>query len=350
VATSVNGQRLNLGVSTLGKQTERIESGLQVPDCTLRKIGPGLAKMDLRHSDPLGEVVRLGDLPEPRRYLHVVPARAADGSGVEQPLPPLNLTVGATRAGKSNRSWALIRLILDEGIPLRLRVFDPKRQEFAALAKAAYQYENEVTRWPEFLGHAYGGLMGRQEWLAGRGIKELRSFTDENPLDLMILDEFLSVLAFRHYDVIVDGRKVKAGPLLSQFASQCLAAGFGVEAGAQLGQKEVLGEVRDLFPTATCLRVPPQASEMVNAVLGPGAAGMFPAHEIPAGRHTAGVGYSRTPSGMVLRTRVAYLDDDERAEVVKQVAEETARIKQAMASARKRRAEQPKDDEMPEAA
>lgn len=328
VSATVNLQRLALPVSALSKFSEHIESGLPVNACSISKIGKGLATMDLRHTDPLGETVPVDRLPAPTRRLHVVPQLAEDGRGVEQPLPPLHLTVGATRAGKSVRSWVLIKLILDAGVPLRVRIFDPKRQEWPAMAGAAWDYESDVTRWPAFLGRAFDAMRKRQASLAARGITELRRFTDSDPLDLLILDEFLSVLPFRNHDVkLRSGGTMKAHSVLDLYASQCLAAGYGMEAAAQLGQKEVIGSVRDLFPAATVLRVPPQAAEMVDAVLGPGAKHLHPAHEIPAGRHTAGIGYTRTPSGVVLRTRVGWLDDAERAEVVRRVREETQRLR-----------------------
>jgi hypothetical protein len=345
-------QRLALRVSKLSGFSEDIESGLPVRACSIRKIGPGLFTMELQHTDSLADPIPVDRLPEPTRYLHVVPQIAESGQGVEQPLPPLHLTVGATRSGKSVRSWVLIKLILDAGIPLRLRIFDPKRQEWSAMAGAAHDYESDVTKWPAFLGRAYGGLRARQSALAGRGVTELRKFTDRDPLDLMILDEFLSVLPFRNHDVKLGdgGGTMKAHAVLDLFASQCLAAGYGLEAAAQLGQKEVIGSVRDLFPAATILRVPPQASEMVDAVLGPGAKQLYPAHQIPAGRHTAGQGYTRTASGAVPRTRVGWIDDDQRAELVGRVRTETRRLRAARATGRKAKDEAGVEPEMAEAA
>jgi hypothetical protein len=335
VSVAGSMRRLDLPVGALTRFTEHIESGLAVPSCTIRKTGPGLFTMDLRHTDPLAEPIPVALLPEPARRLHVVPQIAESGQGVEQPLPPLHLTVGATRSGKSVRAWVLIKLILDSGIPLRLRIFDPKRQEWPAMADAAHDYESDVAKWPAFLGRAYEALRKRQASLARRGITELRRFTDSDPLDLLILDEFLSVLPFRGHDVKLNGgATMKAHNVLDLYASQCLAAGYGLEAAAQLAQKEVIGSVRDLFPAATLLRVPPQAAEMVDAVLGPGAKHLYPAHEIPAGRHTAGTGYTRTWSGAVLRTRVGWLDNDERAELVGRVRAETQRLRTARARKR----------------
>lgn len=319
-------QRLDLPVSALSKFSEHIESGLGVPYCSITKIGPGLFKMDLRHTDPLNEVVRIAELPEPRRYLHVVPARAADGSGIEQPLPPLHLAVGVTRSGKSEYALTLTKLILDQGIPLRLRIF-AKEQEFTELRDVAYDFETSPSRWPALLGRWYNAMRKRQYSLAKRGIKELRHFTDRDPLDLLILDEFLAVLAMRNAEVRTKDGTMKAQAVLELMASQIIAAGYGMIALAQLGQKDVIGAVRDLFPSASMLRVPLQASEMVNAVLGPSAASLYPAHQIEPGIHTRGRGYTQTPSGLILPSRVAYLTDGERKELVRQVGAETFRLR-----------------------
>lgn len=319
-------QRLDLPVSALSKFSEHIESGLGVPHCSIAKIGPGLFKMDLRHTDPLAEIIRVAELPAPRRYLHVVPALSADGSGIEQPLPPLHLAVGATRSGKSEYALTVTKLILDQGIPLRLRIF-AKEQEYTELRSAAYDFETNMAQWPAMLSRWYNAMRARQASLAERGIKELRNFTDSDPLDLLILDEFLAVLAMRNHDVRTQDGVFKAHAVLNLMASQMIAAGYGMVALAQLGQKEVIGAVRDLFSSASMFRVPLQASEMVNAVLGPNADKMYPAHQIEPGIHTRGRGFTQTPTGLILPSRVAYLDDGERAELVKQVAGETRRLR-----------------------
>jgi hypothetical protein len=327
LSVAVNLQRLDQPPRALAKLAENIEASLGVPACSVHKTGPGRARMTLRHTDPLADPVAIDRLPPPTRRLHVVTRLAEDGRGVEQGYLLPDLTVGAVGAGKSMAARVKLYRLYQMGVPVRVRLFDPKGQEFADLADAAYDYESNAAAWPAFLGRAYGGLQARQRHLATRKVRELLWFDDTNPLDVMVVDELMSVVAAGNGTVRVGGAAMKASAVFMLYASQGRAAGYTVEALSQLAQKETIGAVRDVFATVTCLRVPPQAREMVNLLLGEGAATYYPAHEIPAGRWTAGIGYTRRTDGTVVRTRGAGLDDAQQWQLAAWMREATERFR-----------------------
>jgi S-DNA-T family DNA segregation ATPase FtsK/SpoIIIE len=327
ITTTVDLSPLGLTIRKhLRPQREAMESSFRVQQVQItRRAVPGLAQVDMRHTDPLEKPVAVDRLPAAHSRTGVVTSVDESGRGVELDTALSHLVIGAPGAGKSTVAWALLWVLKWAGVPVRVRMFDPKKQEFAALRDAAYAYESSLARWPAMLGHAVSALQARQGVLAKRGWQKLTGYSDENPLDLLIVDELLAVTKVRSAEVTVGRVTMRADDALELLASQGRAAGFTVLGLAQLAQKDVLGQVRDLFGYATCLRVPPQAHEMVNVVLGDGAAEHYPAHEIQAGPRTAGMGYTRTESGLIVRTRGAVLTAQQQQQVVAQIAADTAR-------------------------
>lgn len=328
VETTVMLGAVGKSVTDLRRVTERLESIFAAERMKVRKTGPGVAAVQFLHTDPLAEPVSAELLPAARSRTGVVTRIDEDGHGVELDAGLSHLVIGAPGSGKSTDAWALLWALQQTGIPVRLRMFDPKRQEFARLEHAAYEYANDLAKWPLFLSHAVAALQTRQSILGRRGWQKLTRYTDQDPLDLLIVDELLAITKMRSANVDVRGMQMRADDALELLASQGRAAGFAILGLAQLAQKEVLGQVRDLFGYATCLRVPPQAAEMVNVVLGDGAAEYYPAQEIPAGTRSAGVGYTRTESGLIVRTRGGVLTPEQQAQVVERVAEDSRRLRE----------------------
>jgi hypothetical protein len=245
---------------------------------------------------------------------------------------------GCVATHNSTDLWTYFHQLQEAEIPFRARVFDPKGgMELGELRHAAYVYESKATAWPDFLGKGLTALEGRQRSLARRGWQKLYRFTEHDPLDVMVIDELLAVLAMRNKDVQIGKTgTLKAGDAFDLYLSQARAAGFTVIALSQLGQKELIGHARGLFPHLTVLRVPQSEKEIVDRLLG--SADRYPAHLIPATRWSAGIGYSRMESGRIVRTRGARLSEDQRELVVER-----------MESAKRGRAKD-QDHEMAEAA
>lgn len=326
---------LGLIVDDLGKRRERLETEFRA-DCRVTKVGHGLARVRFRHTDPLARPVAVDALPGAKRWLHVTTGLDDDGRAVERGLLLPHLVVGAQGSGKSSEAWTLLYAIQQAGIPCRVRVFDPKGgQEFGELADAAYAYESNPARWSAFLGSAFGALQKRQRELAqldgGQGRKVTR-FTDRQPLDLLLIDELVAVLAMRD-EVQIGGASMRADEALRLYLSQARAAGHTVLALSQLGHADVIGRARPLFSYATCLRVGAMESAMVDVVLGKGAHEKYPAHQISPGARYAGHGYTRLEHAVV-RYRAAHLTDEQRRLVVERMAAATDRVRAARKASR----------------
>lgn len=325
VTMRVDMGRIGATAEDLRGKRENLQARFRAVDSQVTGTGPGWVRLDLRHTDPLTRKIGTADLPPPSRRGYVVVGLTADGYAVEKELRLPSLIVGAQGSGKSNEVWTTVRALIVAGIPFRLRIFDPKGgQEFTSLQPGAFQYERNPLNWGTFLGRALGGLVTRQQELAEQGIQNLTQYTDENPLDLMIVDELVTVAAFKSQQVKYedhDGQHtIKAEDALMLFLSQGRSAGYSMLALSQLGQKAVLGPaVMDLFGYRTCLRV--GSDELVNVILGDGASKQYPAHKLPKEERFAGAGFGDLGERGIVKYRGARLSDAERRWVVKQLRE-----------------------------
>jgi hypothetical protein len=284
-----------------------------------------LTVLRLVYGDPFSAVIRPEQLPSPSTPWHVVVGLDSDSLPIEKDLRLPMLIAGAQGAGKSSECWRILQALVEAGTPFRTRVYDPKGgQEFDVLANEAHHYESRPTKWCDFLEKAIRALQARQHALKSLGLRDCPVGDPRFPLDVMIIDELVTVIAMMANEkVLVDGQKVPALKAFMVYLSQCRAAGFTVVACTQLTQKEAIGVIRDLFGYVTCLRV--GSAEMVRTVLGDPK--MFPAHHIPAGRKHAGIGFMGTDSGPK-KYRAAFVDDATRNEIAKAIGRMTAALEE----------------------
>lgn len=318
VTTKVNVARTGATADQLRAKRGSLQSGFRAADVAVREIRPGTVRLDMRHTDPLRTMIDVDALPLAARRGFVVVGLDEDGLAVEKELRLPSLVAGAQGSGKSTEVWTTLYQLLKAGIPFRLRVFDPKGgQEFPDLHRVAYAYEDDPTRWPDFLGRALGGLAKRQAELRRRGIRNLTRYTDENPLDILVVDELVTVAAMSgRAEVTFSGargekRTLKAGDAHMLFLSQGRSAGYTELACTQLAQKSVIGpHIMDLFGYRTCLRV--GSDELVDVILSiPGAASRYPAHTLDPAR--PGIGYVDVHGTRgVVKYRAAMLTEDQR--------------------------------------
>jgi DNA segregation ATPase FtsK/SpoIIIE, S-DNA-T family len=339
VAMTVHTAVSGLTPEQLDERLRGVRERLYVRGSRVQPAQPGFARVELQHSDPLTHPLAVRDLPPPLpgRYGWVVVGLDEDGAGMEKELRLPLLVAGAQGAGKSTETRTITLQLIRYDIPFRLRVFDPKGgQEFGDLEPYAYAYERNPLRWPAFLGTTLGALSGRQRWLREHGIRELVQFTDENPLDILIIDELLPLGARRNDEVKFrdsDGReiKLKAQDAFELFLSQGRSAGFTCIALTQAAQKAVIGPaVMDLFANRTCLRV--ASDDQVNVVMNSAsAAKLWPAHRLPADRAHAGIGYGYAGARGVVKYRAAMPDAREIAELHRGLRAMTDRARSARA-------------------
>jgi hypothetical protein len=161
----------------------------------------------------------------------------------------------------------------------------------------------------------------------GRVVRKITEPSEEFPLDLMLIDELVTVLAFsRGQDakVRVWGNEMSAKEAFTVYLSQIRATLGSCIALSQLGEKQILGPARGMFPYISCLRVGPTEKELVDILLGQGAHNAFPAHELdPTDPNMAGRGWVRTKEG-VIAYRAAFMNDEERAAEAREIAKATA--------------------------
>lgn len=331
LAVFVDGSPVSAGPADFREKADKLRHGFRCRDIKITNAGPNTVRLDLRWDDPFRQPIRFADLPPAKRLLHITVGLDEDGQPVSKDLRLPNLIVGAKGSGKSNEVWTVLAALVKAGIPFRLRMFDPKGgQEFTELEDAAWQYERNPGRWSTFLEGAHRALAARQADLRRRKVRDLTRFTDECPLDVMVIDELLSALAFGagSQKVKVDGKQIKSDDAFMVYLATCRSAGHTVLALSQLGQKEIIGPVRGQFDYATCLRVGQTEKELVDIMLGVGASKAFPAHELSTARGDAGIGYMRTETG-VSKYRAARLSDTERANLVEAVRKMTVRLRAA---------------------
>jgi hypothetical protein len=275
-------------------------------------VWPWLTYLQLIFGDPFAKVISSRMLPASTKAWHVVVGLDSMARPVLKDLRLPHLIAGGKGAGKSTECWRILQALVELCIPFRVRVYDPKGgMEFIDLRGKAHEYEANPTAWATFLRRAVRDLNVRMAALKEAGYKKCPLNDPRFPLDVMIVDELLTVLAMmKGRKIEVGGQMVPAEQAFMVFLSQCRAAGFTVIACTQLTQKEALGVMRDLFDYVTCLRV--ASPEMVRAVLGD--ANLYPAHKIPADDAHAGIGYMVTENGAIMY-RAAWVDDAARAEV-----------------------------------
>lgn len=277
----------------------------------------------LVYGDPFAAVIDPATLPPASTPWHSVVGLDSDRLPLEKDLRLPILIAGAQGAGKSSEVWRILESLVDALTPFRTRVYDPKGgQEFNVLADKAHYYESRPTKWCVFLEKAIRAMGARQAALKAEGFRDCPVGDHRFPLDIMIIDELVTVIAMMANEKVnVDGQKVPALKAFMVFLSQCRAAGFTVIACTQLTQKEAIGIIRDLFGYVTCLRV--GSAEMVRTVMGDPK--LYPAHQIPADRAHAGIGFMGTDRGPV-KYRAAYVTDKRRNEVAELIGVMTATL------------------------
>lgn len=321
VLLTVDAGSLSMGLDAFKAKGDTLTSGFRALSLDYSSPRPGTVVLHLVMDDPFRRVIRFTDLPPADKPLHVVAGLSSRGHAVQRPLWLPTLLVGAQGSGKSSEVWTILRALQETGVPFRARVFDPKGgQEFATLEDAAYFYERNPTKWIEFLERAFRALEARQAELRSRGLRE-NEFTEESPLDIMIIDELLTVMALSGTGAKVRafGEKIPAADAFMVYLSTARSAGFTVIACTQLAQKATLGPVADLFSNRTILRVP--SDDLVRVVgFDPKA---YPAHEIAPVPTTAGIGYTQDEMGQVVKYRSAFQTNLERAKIATRMAEAT---------------------------
>jgi S-DNA-T family DNA segregation ATPase FtsK/SpoIIIE len=170
------------------------------------------------------------------------------------------LIAGASESGKSNLVWYLLSSLNELGIPYRLWVIDPAGGvELNDLEQSPLtrQYVDRVKDISRIVNAFRASMDTRLSAMKSRRVRRHFPTTSE-PLEIMVIDELL-----------LCKKELQGGDADSPLG-EVLASGRKalhiVWGCSQLGQVDVIGRIRDLFPQRICLRTRNQ--EMTDAVLG----------------------------------------------------------------------------------
>lgn len=305
---------------------------------------PSECQIIFEWDDPLGRIFTLAEIHDRQPTDEHDPLRIPVAISDSDDLVDINtelsaLFVGEPGSGKSSFVWAGLAGFQEKGIPVRLRVIDPAGGvELSALKDAGKwvwvtptkePLGGDVVRYmgsnrrilasalptggpPPHLSLPKDVLRVCEPCLRGeRPIFHVHSYTDrakeagtivenahtamftrlrsmqsrkhtptpEHPHDLIIVDEMLLLVS-----LLAKGVESPTGELLTIGRK----ASHTIWGCSQLPQKDVLGELRDLFPQRFCFAV--RNREATDIVLGPGAsASGAKAHKITD--QMPGVGY-----------------------------------------------------------
>lgn len=252
-------------MSTVGRTTRELSNKIETVSASLKaysirvdKIDPAQARITISFKRLTRQRphTAIHDLDLENFPIHLDPTDDA---------PVINLTTsiligGASESGKSNLVWYILSQLNSYRIPYRVWVIDPAGGvELADLEDSPLtrQYVDRIGGIPTII-KAFRTSMDNR--LNDMKVKKIRRHnpTRAEPLEILIIDELLLCQS-----------QLKGGDADSP-VGEVLASGRKalhiVMACSQLGQKDVVGQIRDLFPQRICLKTLTQ--ESTDAVLG----------------------------------------------------------------------------------
>jgi len=245
-------------------------SGFFVDRVTIRAESPSVCSVRFDWGQHLRSTFRLHELP-PIKQSDGKPATIrfgvrADGKAATLVSNISTLVGGVSGAGKSSTMWSIIAGY-QESVPVRFRILDPSGVEFANAKKYVgkglirdYTSDTSDEAMEAFWGRLEREFDARMASVERSGARWHKP-TDAEPLDVLVIDELLPLVQ----TLKKEGTNHIAGRILYLGRK----AGFVIVAASQIGQKEVVGPIRDLFPQRLCHRTGNRY--MTEAFLGDGA-------------------------------------------------------------------------------
>jgi hypothetical protein len=259
----------DVDMSYVGGTTAKLEKGLDTIVAVMgaytgqvEKHSPGLARMTIRWDQGRFSVNPLAAQLEDGAFDLTQLALDLDQARIGRALISISRSIligGESGSGKSNEVWALLAQLNEWEIPYRLWVIDPAGGvEMADLEDGRYtvEYTDRPPQIEPMILKFHAAMEQRLDSLKKRRIR-LHQPSPQEPMEILIIDELL-----------LCRDQIKQGPLSPM--GECLTVGrkaaFVVWACTQLGQKDVVGQMRDLFPQRVCFRT--QTAESTDAILG----------------------------------------------------------------------------------
>jgi hypothetical protein len=317
----------------------RIETGRHAGDVMLTVKWDDPFPLTLRNSD-IDD--RLLEIEGERRWwfwrahdLRLVPTQPVVGLDEEGWPTTLDVTkpilvVAASGHGKSTLLWQMLYALRKSGLPVLASVFDPKGgMELGELRDSAWRYVSRSADWPDFVAAESAALEADQLRAAREGLQDV-PWDEDHPLRLIVVDELVTALMSsrgQEAKIVAFGMERTTQQALSVLMSQMRAANRSMAAMSTNAEKDVLGTARTMFPQTALGRVASTEKAAVDVMLGSGAHGAYPAHELDAkdprmrGRFWMRVG------GEVTYFRGVQLTAEERREVAVWMREQTEKYR-----------------------
>lgn len=261
VTARVRVGRAGRTVQDLEHGSDAVAAVTGATSCEVEQLSPGEARLVLSWRNRTERPVTLADLPASSQAW-VTYGVGEEGEPASLSLATSALFVGQSGSGKSNLIWCLLAGLLRQRIPFRLRIIDPAGGIELGMLKDSpftHAYAHTAKEGHELLESAYKAMMTRAAVMEKEG-RRLHTPTETEPLDITIIDELLLMS-----DQLRQGSGGTAGGILAVGRK----TGYLLWGCSQLGQKDVLKAIRDLFPQRVCMAV--TARGITDAVLGPSA-------------------------------------------------------------------------------
>jgi S-DNA-T family DNA segregation ATPase FtsK/SpoIIIE len=255
---------------THAAQAEELANSFGARSCRVRVDRPRRIWLDLIHSDPLAQPVR-------------VPALAVPGAGVDLARVLIGCTetgrpwvlrladrhilvAGVSDAGKSSVMWAVLRALAPWIRVGLVQVFGIDPKGGMELGRAPRLFHKLVctngAEAVELLEHLAILTRQRAEALRGQGSRKWTPASGQ-PFVLLIVDELADVIAYQPDN----GLRKRANVALQSILSQGRAPGVCVIGQLQDPRKQII-DCRHLFPVKIAMRL--DEPEQVDMVLGEG--------------------------------------------------------------------------------
>lgn len=265
------------------------------------------------------------------KVAHLIPLAVRESGALWALAMHHLLIIGMTGSGKGSPLNALIRQLAHfvEGKTVVLYGIDPKASELRPYEESRLfkeiVYENADAM--DVIAEVHKAMKHRAKHkrvdVANADLGRSLDATRENPMIVLMIDEFLSLLiALQSL-----GRDGKASmTLLTEILAQGRSLGVFVVAATQEADKDLLGRMRGNFANTILLKQP---SDYFNDLfLGEGAkAAGFDSTAIPLstkanGYAYAGIGFVKEETGKPVKVRFPYSSDEDIAELIQMYPKE----------------------------
>jgi hypothetical protein len=302
------------GVDKLSSLAPMLAEIVGCNEVLIRRTGVGHATLTFLWTEALDRVLPVRELPAaPKNGIAYGVRRDGSSAYIDAGLSVL--IAGITGSGKSGLTWAILADLIRQDVHVNLYASDPKGgielaplglkvgERQGKLLVADYCATADDTK--RLIDECEQAMKERQAKQTGR--KWTVADAAENPLIILLIDESVEVMALMKTAGPTNNRGLYLTKLKT-IISQGRASGVMVLALTQMAQKEVVGEVRDMF--AQRLSLAQKNAINTSMILGDQAEEMGALCSKIVNRPGLGYSFDESRRGFEL-FRGAWCDDDD---------------------------------------